>query len=356
MPFDPASDQSRIDALPQNFKFDHEINHQDLNLVAASVGELAFDRLKSVSGKRDTQVATVAQGIATAYIQGIFAKKPLKTYWADGRYITLSDELPPGVDDIVYSTAGGRYTEENDGIYADDVSPEREVDIGVENTKQRFVTIKHKFTITQQDIWRSELTGMRKFEAKGAKTREAHLNALNKLIRVGNSKFKLHGVATHPGVRRRAALQNWSTGAAQDIYDEVVASIREMYDSPTDDDSPARLILPRGPMLQFNTAQKSTASDRVLRAILEEAFSMEQFMVLPDPGMKAASSLGGPAALFYTPTPDLVSVATPLFMHMIGPREVDAGVLEVQLWTRFAGVQVRDTDSILVVEGDGAGW
>lgn len=357
MPFDPISDKARVDAMPQNIKLDKAINHQDQNDIVVQVGAMAFDKIANEQGRKgDAQVASVAEHIATVYLQGFYGKRPLKTYWAEGKYITITDDAPPGADEIVYSTAGSRFTEVDDGIYADDVSPEREVTDALEDTRQKFVTIKHKITITQQDIWRSAVTGYDKFRQKGVKLREAHMRALNNLIRRGSSKYKLHGITNHPGIQRRVASANWSTGTAADIYADVVSCVADMYDSSTEEDVPTRLILPRLAMNNFNTAQKSTASDRVLREALEVAYSNDGFMIMPDPGMKTASSLGGPAALLYTDAPDLVSVSTPLFQYMHGPREIDAGVLEVQVWTRFAGVQVRDVDTIMVVEGDSAGW
>lgn len=357
MPFDPTFDKARVDAMPQNIRLDKEINHQDQNDIVKQVGAMAFEKFSNAKGRRgDAQVASVSEHMATVYLQGFYGKRPLKTYWAEGKYISISDDAPPGADEVVYSTAGSRFTEVDDGIYADNVSPEREVDDALEDTRQRYLTIKHKITITQQDIWRAAVTGYDKFKQKGVKLREAHMNALNSLIRRGNSKYKLHGITNHPGIKRRVASANWSTGTATDVYADAVSAIAEMADSATEEDTPTRLILPRLAMNNFNTAQKSTASDRMLREALETAYSMDGFMVMPDPGMKTASSLGGPAALLYTDAPDLVSVSTPLFQYMHGPREVDAGVLEIQVWTRFAGVQVRDVDTIMVIEGDSAGW
>lgn len=353
MPFDPVTDKARIDALPKQIQLANPVNHQDMDALVDSVGRLAASKMDSQSGRRnDAQIAATAAHMATVTLEGFYGKRPLKTYWADGRYITISDSLPPGADEILYSTAGARYNEVDDGIYADDVSPEREVTDALKHTRQRFHTIKHKFTITQQDVWRAALTGYDKFAQLGAKMREAHLNALNGLIRRGSSKYKLHGITNHPNVRRRVASANWYTGLGADIHDDVVSCITDMYDSETEEDVPTRLILPRPAMIRFNTALRSApTSDRTVRQALEMEFDADGFMIMPDPGMKSASTLGGPAAILYTDEPNLVSVSCPLFMYLTQPREIEAGVIEVQIWTRFAGVQVRDTDSIMVVEG-----
>lgn len=356
MPFDPINDLARVDAMPKNIRLDKDINNQDQNQIVSAVGRKAFDCFTNQQGHRDAQVGAAAESMATAFLQGFYGKRPLKTYWAEGRYITITDDLPPGADEVVYHNAGGRFSDDDDGIYADNVSPEREVDDALGHTRQGFKTIKAKMTITQQDLWRAQMTGYDKFAQKGAKMREKHLNDLNNLIRRGNAKHKLHGISNFPGIKRRVAAINWSTGSASDIYNEVVACIGEMIDSATEEDVPTRMVLPRLPMNNFNTAQKSVASDRSLRALLEEAYSMDGFQIMPDPGMKTASSLGGKAALLYTDAPDLVSVSTPLFMYMTQPKEIETGIIEVQVWTRFAGVQVRDPDTIMVVEGDSAGW
>jgi hypothetical protein len=355
MPFDPAHDP-RVDALQPRIDLKNEVNFQDQEAVLGDIKAKSFDTLRNERGRKDTQVAVVAEHLARAYLTGFYGKQPRKTYWADGRYITITDDLPPGVDEIAYHTTAGRYTEVDDGIHEESVSPEREIGDALEVTTQKFKTVKHKFSITQQDIWRAAVTGYNKFEQRGAKLREQHMFSINKLIRVGNSKFGLHGIATHPNIKRRAAGANWSTGSATNIYDDVVACISEMYDSPTEDDAPGMLVLPRRAMTRFNTSHPSSATDINLRGWVEEAWRDEGLMVVPDPGMKTASSLGGPAALLYTNQPDLVSVSMPLFMYIMGPFASANGVLEVEIWSRFAGVQVRDTDTIMVVEGDSQNW
>lgn len=359
MLFDPrqADHDPRVDALPFNVQLHNDVNFQDQEEILAEIQALAHDNLKSQrGGRRDAQVAVVAEHMARAYLTGFYGKRPRATFWSSGQYITITDDLPPGVDEIAYHTTSGRYTEEDDGIMEESVSPSREVDDALEVTIQKFKTIKHKITITQQDIWRSQVTGYNKWEQKGSKAREQHMWSLNKLIRVGNTKFGLHGICTHPNVKRRVAGQNWSSGGATNVYADVVACVAEMYESPTEEDVPTRLVLPRKAYNHFNTAHPSNATDANIRQWIEGSYASENMMVVPDPGMSTASSLGGPAALLYTPEPDLVSVAMPLFMYIHGPVMTESGAIKLEIWSRFAGVQVRDTDTIMVVEGDAAGW
>lgn len=357
MPFDPTPNTDpRIDAMPFRIALHNDVNHQDNEALLGEFAALAHDNIKSQRGHKDSQVAVVAECMARAYLKGFYGKRPKATYWSSGQYIEITDDLPPGVDEIAYHTTSGRHTEIDDGITEEDVSPEREVDDALDLTVQYFKTIKTKFSITQQDIWRSQTTGYNKWEQKGAKGREQHMLNLNNLIRRGNAKFKLHGITNFPGIKRRAASANWSTGTALDIYNDLVACMAEIADSPTEEDIPTRLVLPSKAFNRFNTAHPSNATDANITQWVEGSYKSAGLMVVPDPGMKTASSLGGAAAMLYTPEADLVSVACPLFMYIFGPHVTDSGAIKMEIWTRFAGVQVRDPDTIMVIEGDSASW
>jgi len=337
--------------------------HQDFDGLAAQVGQIAAGawRLKArASGKSDAQVAVASQCATTAFMTGFYLKAPLEAGWADGRFITISDQgVHVGAKDIEYGTGGTMYTEVDDGIVNDDASPERAVRLAEDLTRQTFHTIKHKMEISWQRVQTAMMTGQYNyFETLGMQTRERHRQALNNLIRRGSPKFGLSGITNHPNVRQFVAGVNWDSGTPANIYAEFNEAVTEMFASPTEEQIPTSLLLARRQLQYWATTQFDNLQQTKLLAYTEDAykFAGPGLRIEGDPGMAVSSSLGGPAALLYTNRPDLVSCTMPLYAVMQDPIQKSAAIIEVEIWSRFAGVQVRDVDTVLVVDGDEAGW
>lgn len=360
MPFDGtnAAKQTydRARSLDCNLKLDNPANMPDLNRVADSmVGAIMGSGWNTQRRRGDAQLGTLAREATTAVLAGMYRKRPRFTPWGMGQYLTIRDNLHPGMRELVWKSRGANLSEIDNGIYAWNVSPTREVDAGHEVNRQKFVCIKHKVSVTQAEIWETELNGANELEEKGRDLMEAHMRAINLLIRQGSADNSVGGIMNYPGIRRRTATANWSTGTADDIFDDVKNCIREFVSSDTEEMPPSRLVLANSQIEQFNTAER-VETGKILRDRVETSWAASGLMVMPDPGMKSAGSTGGPAALFYTDDEDLVMVSMPLYQYMTTPFQVNATTIEMEIWSMYAGVQVKDKDTVMVVEGAGQGW
>jgi hypothetical protein len=116
------------------------------------------------------------------------------------------------------------------------------------------------------------------------------------------------------------------------------------------------LVLPRLPYRHMKTENFGAGTDTtLLKYILD---NNEQLEVMVDPGMRDADGKGHPGALFLTPTPNLIRCTMPVFAQVQQPVLVPGNqwMIEVAIWSYFAGVQVTNTESVLFLDGEGAGW
>jgi hypothetical protein len=334
---------------------------QDFDGMAQQVGQIAAAgwRIKARGvGKSDAQVAVASQCATTAFLNGFYRKDPLEAGWADGRFMTITDQgVHVGAKDIEYATGGAVFRDVDDGITSADDSPERAVRLGEDTTRQRFETIKHKMEISWQRVQTAMMTGQYNyFEELGMATREQHRKSLNNLIRRGNAKYGLSGITNHPGIRRFVANVNWDAGTPAAIYAEFNEAVMELFASPTEEKLPTSLLLARRQWQYWATQQFDGLQQTKLLPYTEDAYKLAGLRIESDPGLATSSSLGGPCALIYTNRPDLVSCTMPLFGVMQDPIQKTAAIIEMEIWSRFAGVQVRDVDMVQVVDGDAAGW
>ena len=331
------------------FDFSHPINVHDVDGVCDMAVGLAAANFKSQHGSRgDAVVAQVAEFSTRAVLSGLFEKPELATPWASGEIIMLTDSLPPGVDEIAYSTVGALADDVDDGIVAPGAPPQVYVEDATSTKLQRFETIKHAFNITQEDIWKAEVSGYDKLSRMGRNLRQVHMRAVNNVIRRGNVKHKLWGISNFPGIRRRLSSVNWYSGTPADIKAEIRAAMAEFDGSATEDPAPTLMVLPVPARRYFKQAQFSLASDAKLLEEIETSFDL---MIKPDYGMSSSSTVDGPMAVLLNPSPANIQVYTPLYLWMTQPRMTESGAIHIEVWTRVAGVQVRDEDLVMALEG-----
>jgi hypothetical protein len=359
MPFDGNANQESWDrarGLPAKLDLQDAGNTPDLNAVVADWSKAIADSgWKGKRNRNDTQFLTCAREATTAILAGMYRKRPRFTPWGQGLYITIRDNIHPGMRELIWKERGANLTEIDEGIYAPNISPDREVQASKKVNRQKFVCIKHKISITQPELWEAELNGYNEFDEKGRDVMEAHMRSINKLIRQGSANNAVSGVLNFPGVRHRIATANWTTGTADDIFDDLKNCIREFVSSDTEEMAPSRLVLGPSQLEQFNTAER-VETGKILRRRVEESWAGSGMTILPDPGMKTAGDTGGAAALLYTDDEDLISVSMPLYQWMTQPFQVNATTIEQEIWSMYCGPQIKDTETVMVVEGAGAGW
>lgn len=304
----------------------------------------------------DAQIATASVCALTTMLEGFYLKRPRLTRWANGELVTLTDRgVHPGDDYLEYETGGFQWEDDDDGIVAPDQTPESSVEVATDLTRQRMHTVIDKVQITWQEIQRANKKGYDAFARKGEGLRRKHSINLNNLIRRGNKKHKVTGVTTHPGIRRRIATVDWGSADADVIYDDYMAALRQVFTSETEEEMPRQAVLPLIQWHHIMSEQNSVnATDTTLMSYIEA--NTPNHEIISDPGMRYADSLGGPAALFYTNEPELLSVSMPYFMRVLPPHDKDVFIIEIYMMSRYAGVQVKDVDTLLLVEGSPAGW
>lgn len=346
----------RARSMPAKLDLASDLNSPDLNhKVDSFVSAIQSAGWRSARNHSDTQYLANAREATTAIMAGMYRKRPRFTPWGQGMYITIRDNLHPGMRELIWKERGAALTEIDEGIYAPNISPDREVDAVKKVNRQAFVMVKHKVSVTQAELWEAELNGYSEFEEKGRDLMEAHMRSVNKLIRQGSANNAVSGIVNHPGIRRRVASANWSTGSADDIFDDLKNCIREFVSSDTEEMAPSRLVLGPSQIEQFNTAER-LQTGKILRERVETAWAGSGMQIMPDPGMKTAGSTGGAAALLYSDDEDLVSVSMPLYQYMTNPFQVNASTIEMEVWSMYCGVQVKDTETVMLIEGAGAGW
>ncbi len=335
--------------LPGNIK-------QNWDGVAEQFGALAAKKWSHADGfHNDAQIGQVSKCALTHLMRGFYLKKPRKTLWASGELITLTDrEVHPGDRFIEYATAGARYDPVDDGITSPSSPPERAVGVAEDLTTQKFVPVKDFIEVTMQEIEEANKRGFDAIERKGRLLRQMHAQNINNIIRRGNKKFKVTGIVNSLNVKHRSATVDWGSASADVIWDDYRAALRNIFTAETEEDMPGICLLPQIQHHHVMTEQFSDASDSTLMTYIEA--NTPDHEILVDPGMRAADSLNGPAALYYTNDPDLVVVHMPYYMRMLPPHDHDAETIQIHVRSRIAGVQVIDEDTILVVEGTPAGW
>ncbi len=328
------------------YDFHQEINLAPTDAFLDAAAAALFDAgFKARNG--DAVTTTFSQFATRAVLTGFWKKPAKKTPWASGEIITLSDTLHPGTRELAYNASGGQVDEENDGIVARGAPVQTYVEIGLEEKLAKFEMIKTAWTITQEEIWEADLVGFSKFEAKGATAREHQMVNINKVIRQGSVKFKLPGVTTFKGTRRRISSVNWFADDPDDILAEIKASMLEFDSSSTEDPAPTRLVIPPQAMRHWTSKRVAVDDKTKILQEVEESFGLK---VVADYGMRSAGDDGDPAAVFLDNNPSNIVCHVPLFMHM-RPPTMEKGVMHCEIWTSIGGVQIRDGELVMVEEG-----
>lgn len=336
---------------------------QDFEAVVDEVAKMAADKWgrqsKSGGFTGDAQIANASSCSLRAALEGFYMKKPRATHWADGSMITITDKgAHPGDVEIEYATTGTRYSSDNDGITHDDESPDTSVDVAEDLMVQKFIKVSHKIELTWKGIQKANKRGFSEFERRGTALRNQHMFDFNNLVRRGNRKAKVWGICNHPGIRRRTAQFDWGADSPADIYDEYNSCINEMYASPTEEDVPGFCLLPRRQYNYFATSQFSVATNDKLKQFIETAYADEAIphKIRPDNGLSKSGPFGGPCALFYTNDASIARVTAPLYLRLLEPYDESRHVISIEIVTYFAGVQLLDQDTVLVLDGETADW
>jgi hypothetical protein len=339
-------------ALDQHFEF-----------IAHAVGDKAMEhwgktpQFRQQFANNDSMLHTASRCATTAMIAGLFMKPDLETPWADGSIITITDS-GAGIGDkhLEWEEAGVTNSTQDDGLTALDQSQERTVDIITELKTARFHKIEHKLQIGFFEIAQAARAGYDKQQVKGQQTRRKHYEAINRLIRRGSAAHALRGVVNYPGILHKVSTVDWATANAGPIYDELNESIDAIYGQDTEEPEPELLVLPRLVARHMKTENFGTGTDTTLRKYILD--NNEQLEIVVDPGMSDADGNGHPGALFLTPSADLIRCTMPVFAQVQQPVIVPGNqwMLEIAIWSYFAGVQVTNTESVLFLDGKGAGW
>ncbi len=340
------------DALDQHFES-----------VAHAVGDLAMQQwgktpqFQQLFSNNDAMLHSASKCATTAMIEGLFMKQALETPWADGSIITITDSgADIGDKHIEWTEAGVTDSTQDDGITALDQAQERTVDLIGEVKLAKFHKIEHKMQIGFFEIAQAAKSGYDRQQEKGQQTRQKHFEAINRLIRRGSPAHGLRGVVNYPGILHKVSTVDWATANAGPIYDELNESIDAIYGQDTEEPEPEMLVLPRLPYRHIKVENFGAGTDTtLLKYILD---NNDQLEVMVDPGMRDADGKGHPGALFLTPTPNLIRCTMPVFAQVQQPVLVPGNqwMIEVAIWSYFAGVQVTNTESVLFLDGKGAGW
>lgn len=308
------------------------------------------------AGRSDAQLATAAKCALEAFQTGFYKKRKRSANWAEGRWITITDRgVHPGDRTILTETYGARYSPKNNGLTTPDALPERAVGMAEDSRRQTFKPVRDMAMITAQEIAEGDKQGWSAMQRKGELLREQHEQNLNKLILVGNSDFNLMGITNHVDIRRRVAAFNWGSASSTDIYDDYNAVLRDMFTSLDEDGMPPLSILPRIQWHYMNTIQFSpggtdtTLNQYIMRNNTGHAIEF-------DSNMREVDSLGGPGGLFLHNEDDVLRVTMPFWMMPHSPFQVNEITTRILIESRFAGVQISDTDKVELVEGSAAGW
>lgn len=298
-------------------------------------------------GYSDAAVASSAVGQARVFLSRVYSKAPKDAPWAMGQIIPIDDSLPPGMDEFAFETSGAFAPDIDDGIVADDAQPQITVEVGRELVVQRARNIKHKFTLTMQDILRAQLTGYNKLEDTWMKTRDLHMQALNNILRRGSDKHGLYGVTSFPGIRRRISGINYYGDAAEDVYADLNSAIQEFDGSADHDPSPTLMVLDGKAYRHFRTADKVLANGSVkLVDDVEKSFELK---VMRDRSLNTTASTK--QAVLLTPDSRYIALHCPMYMYLSNPYPLEGGGFSWQVTTRTLGATVIDPDTIMVVEG-----
>jgi hypothetical protein len=337
---------------------------QHFELIAQSVGDMAMQhwgktpQFRAAFANNDAMLHSASSHATTAMIAGLFTRPDLATPWADGSIITITDS-GAGIGDknVEWEEAGVTDSTQDDGITALDQSQERTVDVISELKTARFHKIEHKMQIGFFEIAQAAKSGYDKQRLKGEKTRRKHYEAINRLIRRGSAAHNLRGVINYPGILHKVSTVDWATANAGPIYDELNESIDAIGEGlDNEQPEPEMLVLPRRVNRHMKTENFGTGTDTTLRSYL--LANNEQLEIVVDPGMSDADSNGHPGALFLTPSPDLIWCTMPVFAQVQQPILVPGNqwMIEVAVWSYFAGVQIAVPESVLFLDGKAAGW
>lgn len=336
-------------------------NH--FEMIANAVGDMAMQQwgktpqFRQMFANKDSMLHSASKCATTAMIAGLFMKQELETPWADGSIITITDSgADIGDKHVEWTEAGVTDSTQDDGITALDQSQERTVDLIGETKLAKFHKVEHKMQIGFFEIAQAAKSGYDRQEEKGRQTRRKHYEAINRLIRRGSAAHGLRGVVNYPGILHKVSTVDWATANAGPIYDELNESIDAIYGQETEEPEPTMLVLPRLPYRHMKTENFGAGTDTTLLSYVRE--NNEQLEIMVDPGMRDADDKGHPGALFLTPTPNLIRCTMPVFAQVQQPVLVPGNqwMIEVAIWSYFAGVQVTNTESVLFLDGKGAGW
>jgi hypothetical protein len=340
------------EALDQHFV---DIGHAVGDMAQRQWGKTP--QFQAMFSNNDAMLHSASRCATTAMIAGLFIKQDLETPFADGSIITITDS-GAGIGDkhLEWEEGGVTNSTQDDGITALDQSQERTVDIITELKLAKFHKIEHKMQIGFFEIAQAAKAGYDKQRVKGQQTIRKHYEAINRLIRRGSAAHGLRGVVNYPGILHKVSTVDWATANAGPIYDELNESIDAIYGQDSEEPEPEMLVLPRLPYRHLKTENFGVGTDTtLLKYILD---NNEQLDIMVDPGMSDADGKGHPGALFLTPSPDLIRCTMPVFAQVQQPVLVPGNqwMIEVAVWSYFAGVQVTNTESVLFLDGKAAGW
>ena len=352
------NDKRKFDFDPNgvNVNFDFQAQVDDFVAHVMDRGHRRAYMREFGAGRSDTQLATASACALRAFQVGFYFKRPRSANWAQGKFITITDRgVHAGDREIETNTMGRRASSVNNGVTAPDQLPERAVTLGEKPRVQRYKDVRTMGYITARMIAEGDKRGYSAIEMMGQEVRKEHEQDLNVLIVAGNVGAKLMGVTNHVDIRRRSAAFNWGSDPAAHIYDDYRAVLRDMFTSDDQDGIPPLAILPAIQYHHITTEQFSPGgTDTTLAQYIMN--NTPGHMIDYDHNLRSVDSLGGPGALFLHPEEDILRVTMPYWMLPHSPWQVDELKTRILVESRFAGVQITDTDKVELVEGSAAGW
>lgn len=306
------------------------------------------------------QIASLSRCATTAVLEGFYRRQAAETPWANGEIIRITDGgVGLGAKRIEWGETAVRNPSQNFGLTALDMSPERAIDVAKKMHSAEKAKISHKILLGFHEMAEDAMAGYNSMRDKGDVLREQHMLDFNEAILRGIPAAGKLGITNYPGIKRMVSTVDWATANADVIYDEWTQAKRLIY---TDAGPRERAINPTKTLIPLSVDEHFTdelfnpgGTDTTLKTFIENNNRDHEIMM--DNSLRSADTFGHAGAILLAPEADTIQVTCPVFAQVQPPVEVAGNqwVIEIEIWTLFYGVQMRDPRAVCFVDSNG-GW
>jgi len=357
MPFDKPNRKPLYDFKDPANRHDEEtlvpVLDKAAQLAAQKWGDTEIARKL---GFDSGQIASLSRCATTAFIEGFYRRQAAETPWANGEIITITDGgVGIGATRLEWGETAVRNPSQNYGLTALDQSPERALDLAVRMHEAKPGKIAHKIQLGFHEMAQAAMAGWNKMKDKGDTLREQHMLDFNEAILRGIPAAGKLGITNYPGIKRMVSTIDWATANADVIYDEWTQAKRLMY---TDASNRERAIKPTKTLIPLSVDEhfsdelfNPSGGDTTLKTFIERNNRGHEVMM--DDSLRSADTFGHAGAILLAPEADSIQVTCPVFAQVQPPVEVAGNqwVIEIEIWTLFYGVQMRDPRAVCFVDG-----